>query len=230
MILRDLIQEEIPYVRGLTYILRVVVACLFFCAATPSLFAAVLDLETFSGPSVFADAGSADTLTIPTSIGQVMISGGVILSNATFSTSNTTSIYATANNLEQFGLPNDPTRLNPITVTFPVPITNFFLDVINGLPARTSYMVADNAGNSASFELPTTLEFGGFTQIGFAAAGTVVTIGSTTGLPAWDFAIDNIHFNEPLPPDLSEVPEPATAMLITAGLLAIMAGRKRSAR
>ena len=57
--------------------------------------------------------------------------------------------------------------------------------------------VADNLGNSSSFLLAPNLS-SGTTQIGFAAAGSVITITSDAG-SAWDFSIDNIGFNEALP-------------------------------
>ena len=41
----------------------------------------------------------------------------------------------------------------------------------------------------------------------------------------WDFAIDNIRFNEP-----SHMPEPGTWVLLGTGLAALVARRRRAAR
>jgi len=167
------------------------------------------DSEGLVGPSTFAAAGPAQTLNIPTAIGNVTFENGVILTGTTNLPANATSIYGTAS----FA---DPTLGNPLVVTFPTPISNFFLDVLNGLTTEVPYQVSDNAGHSTVFSLPPNLS-SGQTQIGFAASGDIVSITalSPTGGPAtsWDFFIDNIHFNEPLPDQLNPVPEPTTLLL-----------------
>jgi len=43
---------------------------------------------------------------------------------------------------------------NPMTITFPQSIQNFFVTVLNGNTIPVSYMVADNAGNSATYLIP----------------------------------------------------------------------------
>src|SRR5437764_7556686 len=97
---------------------------LFSATVIPSTFAAVIDFENLTGPSTFSGAGNAQTLNISTSIGTVMISGGVILRNATNLPADSSSIYGTENGL----LPTHGTGFtNPITITFPTAITNFFL-------------------------------------------------------------------------------------------------------
>jgi PEP-CTERM motif len=113
-----------------------------------------------------------------------------------------------------------------LTVTFSSPVTNFFLDVYNGLNRPVTYEVADNAGNFDSFTLLPNLS-SGTTLVGFPATGSIVTITSVTPpTDEWDFFIDNIHFNEPLPPGLA--PEPATVLLLGAGIAAALVRRKRN--
>jgi hypothetical protein len=163
----------------------------------------VIDFETFTGPSTFAAAGNAQTLNIATSIGTVTLSGGVILTNATNLPADETSIYGTAGNASNIGVTTGTGFTNPITITFPVPITNFFLDVLNGNVIPVTYQVADNAGHSNTDTLVPNLS-GGNELVSFAATGNVVTVGAITGQSTptgmtWDYFIDNIHFNEPLP-------------------------------
>jgi hypothetical protein len=187
-------------------------------------FSAVIDFESLAGPTTFAAAGNAQTLNIATGIGNVNIQGGVILTNATNLPADETSIYGTAGNATNIGVTTGSGFLNPITITFPVPIANFFLDVLNGNVINVNYRVADNNGNSANFLLVPNLNNGQKT-IGFAATGTVVTITATTGQSTqngltWDFFIDNIHFNEPLPSNLA--PEPATMVMMSAGIAGLL--------
>jgi hypothetical protein len=174
------------------------------------------DDQGLSGPSLFVNASpSPQHLDINvTGIGNVQFDGGVILTATAFLPANQTSLYGTTD-LVAGGM------LNPLTITFPSNITNFFLDVYNGLTTDIEYQVSDNMGNSALFTLVPNLN-GGTTQIGFAAAGDHVFVQSIT--PGnWDFFIDNIHFNEPLP----QVPVPGTMLLLGSGLAALVAVRRK---
>jgi hypothetical protein len=143
------------------------------------------------GPTTFAAAGNSQTLTIATGIGNVIIQGGVILTHATNLPADTTSIYGTAGNATSFGVTTGSGFTNPLIITFPTPVSNFFLDVLNGLSTTVNYHLADNFGNSADFALlPNTSS--GQKTIGFAATGNIVTIGATSGPStangiAWDF-------------------------------------------
>ena len=207
-------------------ILPVVVAGLLLVICRTAQ-ADVINFETFTGPSTFAAAGNAQTLNIATTIGTVTFSGGVILTAATNLPADETSIYGTAGNAANIGVTVGSGFTNPLVVTFPVPITNFFLDVLNGNVIPVDYQLADNMGNTASFDLVPNLS-GGQKTIGFAATGTQVTITalngqSTPGGITWDYFIDNIHFDEPLP---NLVPEPGTLGLLAAGLTGLFLKRK----
>jgi hypothetical protein len=200
-------------------------------AAAPESHAFVIDFENFTGPSLFSLAGNAQTLSIPTPIGNVTVSGGVVLTAATNLPADETSIYGTAGNAANLGVTVGTGFTNPLTVTFPVPINNFFLDVLNGNIIPVTYEVADNASNSNTSTLVPNLN-GGNELISFAATGTVVTVDALTGQPvgngiAWDFFIDNIHFDEPLP---GTVPEPSSVLLFAFGALGLAAIRSRHGR
>ena len=207
-------------------------------ALAPGAFSGVIDFETLTGPSTFVAAGNVQSVNISTGIGTVNVQGGVILTAATNLPADETSIYGTAGNAaDNIGVPVGTGLTNPITITFPVGINNFFLDVLNGNLQNVNYQVADNNGHSANFVLVPNLS-SGQTTIGFAAIGTVVTIAATTGQSTpsgmtWDFFIDNIHFNEALPPSLGGpgVPEPATMLTMSAGMavLLLVGLRARSA-
>jgi hypothetical protein len=203
----------------LKFVHRIVVVGLAVLTGVASAITINFDDQGLTGPSVFAAAGPAQTIDVATAAGNVRFEGGVILDNTSSLPANQTALYGTAH----FG---DPTLTNPLTITFDNPITNFFLDVFNGLTVDIDYRVSDNAGNSAVFTLPPNLS-GGKTTIGFAATGTIVSIEAISGLPDFDFFIDNITFNEPLPPGI--VPEPATTLLLGGSLAALAVfARKRS--
>jgi pimeloyl-ACP methyl ester carboxylesterase len=87
-----------------------------------------------------------------------------------------------------------PTLRNPITITFPQIINNFGLDILNGLTSDVTYKLADNLGHSFTASVPPNLA-SGRTLAGFPAAGNVVTVSAVSGLPSWDYFIDNIKFN-----------------------------------
>jgi len=197
--------------------------------------AETITLESLTGPSTFAAAGNAQSIIVPTSIGNVTISGGVVLRAVTNLPANQTTIYGTAGNATGIGITTGTGFTNPLTITFPVPITNFFLDVLNGNVQNVTYQVADNTGNNASFTLVPNLSSGTRT-IGFAATGSIVTVGAITGQSTpngitWDYFIDNISFNQPLPPALA--PEPSSFVMAgtasMAGLGCFWLRRRRAA-
>ncbi|MEO0868106.1 MAG: PEP-CTERM sorting domain-containing protein [Cyanobacteria bacterium J06642_11] len=198
------------------------------------------DDQGLVGPSDFVLAGDAQILDIETEAGNVRFEGGVIISEATNDFFNDTSTYSTANGF--LALPeNNPTRQNPLTITFENPIENFFLDVINGLYLPgLEYTVADNLGNASTFALDS-LQSGGSQTVGFATTGTVVTVTADTSqtFGTYNFAIDNINFNAPLSGEIidpvlevivptpeqsapTSVPEPASVVaLLLVGALGV---------
>lgn len=182
-----------------------------------------------SGPcsALFSTAGNAETLTVSTSIGNVSIQGGALFDAIANLPSDETAVYGTAGNAANIGVFPGSGFTNPITITFPQPITGLSIDVLNGNTMPVDYHLADNAGNMADFLLAPNLSAGQKT-IGLATTGSVVTIGAVTGQNTpfgmtWDFLIDNINFTTQAS---TNTPEPGSALLIGLGLIAFgLAGR-----
>src|SRR5207248_3069421 len=93
--------------------------CSFTFLIPVNAFSEIIDFdsEKLFGPPTFADAGPAQTLNVPTTIGDVTFTGGVILTNTAFLPADQTSVYGTARNVP--GVNASPTLTNPITITFP---------------------------------------------------------------------------------------------------------------
>ena len=173
-----------------------------------------------AGPSNFSAAGPAQTLTYTFGSLTATFTGGVILTHESNQTTDDTNVYATGATSIVHG---DPSLANPLLVTFNQPVHNFQIQILNALSGN--YKLSDNAGNSLNFSLATT---GGSIQTeGFAATGTQVQISYLDG--PWDFAIDNVTFNQPLG---SATPEPASVVSLGTGLLFLGLGaiRRRQAR
>ena len=152
--------------------LRTLTVAALLCGITRESYAFVIDFETFTGPSTFAAAGNAQTLLIPTPIGNVTFSGGVILTGATNLPADETSIYGTAGNASNINVFPGSGFTNPITISFPTNIDNVFLDLINGNVQSVTYQLADNAGNSSTATVaPNSLS--GSELISIPATGTV---------------------------------------------------------
>jgi len=138
-----------------------------------------------AGPCCFADAGPAQTLIYNFSGGETaVVTGGVILTNESFQTTDNSNVYATAS----FG---DNLSSN-IQIQFGVPVQNFQMDILNALAG--SYTLSDNAGHSQMFQLAT--DGGSIATESFTTAGTVVTVSyngpSDISGTSFDYAIDNL--------------------------------------
>jgi len=173
----------------------------------------IIDFEQFAGPSTFAAAGPEQTLTVSTFIGDVIVTGGVILTGAIDVPADQTSVYGTA--FSGDGL------LNFITLTFPQNINNLFLNLYNGETYPETFTVSDNLGDSTTVTLASNLD-GGTSLISFPAADSLSVVTVTTTDPAWDFVIDNVGFDQRTPPT---VPEPATLTLLGTALVALLSER-----
>jgi hypothetical protein len=198
-------------------------AALLLTTGTAS--ATLIDFENQpAGPSVFSTAGAAQTLTYNSGGVTAVFTGGVILTNETSQTTDFSNVFATGSTNVVGG---SPTLTNPLVVTFNQPIQNFEIQILNALAGN--YELSDNAGHTAFFTLATT---GGSLQtVGFGATGTVVNITELTNVGfvagGWDFAIDNVTFNQPL---TGSVPEPSTWAMMILGFAGIgfMAYRRKS--
>jgi hypothetical protein len=177
-------------------------ASLTFCFAASSANAYIIDFEGLTAPQ----GGAYDypgPLTISTPIGNVVFSGGEILGN-------------------EFSLPADQSNVyyssffaggttNPITITFPQNINDFFLNLYNGETYSDPFTVSDNVGNTNTQTLVSN-GAGGNAFIAFAASGDVVQISTTD--PAFDFSIDSIGFDQGL--TLTPTPLPSSLPLIAS--------------
>jgi hypothetical protein len=184
---------------------------------TKSANAYIIDFtdEGLTGPSLAADT-SASTIVVSTPIGNVTFSGGAILTAESNLPADTGSLYYTSYFLTG--------GLDPITITFPAPITNFFLDLYNGETYTETFTVADNTGVSNTVSLvPNTSS--GTALISDPAVGNVVTI-YTPDTSGFDFSIDNIGFDQPTP---ATTPEPSTWALMLVGFAVLgFAGYRHS--
>jgi len=163
-----------------------------------------------AGSSVFG--GPEQTLVYNFGSLTATFSGGLILTDETSQSTDNSNVYATSS----FG---SASMVNPLTVTFNQPIVNFQIDILNALAGN--YIMSDNVGNVLNFNLATT--GGSAATEGFAAAGTQVTIdytGPGLGTTTFDFAIDNVTFDQPLS-NPTGTPEPSSICLLGTGVLAM---------
>jgi PEP-CTERM motif len=156
------------------------------------------------GPSLAADA-TASTLNVTTPIGTVVFGGGAVLTNEVALPADTGTVYYTS-----FFCCGTGTTPNTLTITFPQPITNFFVDLYNGQVDTDTFTASDNSGESTTVSIPPNSS-SGTSLISFPALGDVVTI--TTSDPNYDFSIDNIGFDQPTP----GTPEPSTWAMLLLG-------------
>ena len=177
------------------------------------------DDQGLTGPSTFsATSPMSVSVVSPGGVG-VTFTGGTILTNTTALPADETSIYGTAG----FASPQGPGGYeNLITISFDQPIQNFIATLLNGSTITAEFQAVDGMGDTANFTLAPNLS-GGQSQIAFAAAGNQVTITQLTNDPSvsgYDFFIDNIQFNVPLP----GVPEPSSFLILASGGVAGLVG------
>jgi murein DD-endopeptidase MepM/ murein hydrolase activator NlpD len=145
----------------------------------------------FRGPSIFRRAGPAETIIVFTPSGNVTFIGGVILTDETNLPADETTVFATAST----DIGADPSFSDSINIVFQNPITNFSLDVINGETSTVTYKISDNLGDSKTVTLPPN-SLGGQALIGFSATNaTSITVTPISGLPRWDFSVDNLSLS-----------------------------------
>ncbi|MGA3007441.1 MAG: hypothetical protein ABSE59_06070 [Opitutaceae bacterium] len=182
-------------------------------------FADVIDFESLTGPGVFASASPVPQTVV---LDNTTFTGGVILTNTTNLPADETSVYGSASFV--------PGMSNPITITNPNGFNNIFFDLLNGQVAPTSYLITDNDGHSAEFDNVPSNTNTGAALVGFASTGTEITIQDISSTGSWDFFIDNVTFDEPLPPSLAVPEVSSTALLLLGGLLclAVFGSRRRA--
>jgi hypothetical protein len=196
--------------------------------------AAKIDFEDLTGPNLFKDVMGDNNPAEPgpqhldyPNVGgagvDVAFDGGAILDElvvdvmGTVLPANPTSIYGAA----FLGESNGPFFTDVLTISFSQPVNNLLFDVINALGETVTYRVEDNAGHFQEFTLPQSL-LGGQKTVFFPLAGDTVTITPLTfnEFRHFDFFVDNVQFNEP-------VPEPATLVLMGSGLVSAAMARRR---
>jgi hypothetical protein len=176
----------------------------------------IVTFEDQTGPSLFGNPNQTLVYNFPGVT--ATFTGGTILTATTNLPADQTSVYGTISTT-----PNS----NPLTITFSAPVTNFFLDILNGETSDETYTIADNVGNTASFVIPPNLN-SGLQFFSLAATGTVVTITSAAanGGGFWDFFVDNVGFDQPTP---LGTPEPSTWAMMLLGFAGLaLAGYRRA--
>ena len=194
------------------------IAAGFVTAAHADLI--TLDAQGLTGPSTSPPAVAAD-VNLATTIGNLNLHGGAILTNTSALPADPTSVY-----YDSYFLGGSHT--NTITLTFAQPVTNLFFYLFNGWILPDDFTVTDNAGHSfAANNVPS--NFGnGVVPVLLGSVGTVVNI--TTTNPFYDFVIDNIQFNEgvtPPPPPFGGAPEPASWVMMLLGFAMVGSGLRR---
>jgi hypothetical protein len=201
-------------------------------------WASTITFEDKVGPAHFDDPIAFGHLQYIVGTTTVDFDGGTILTGESNQTADDTSVYATATSVPGQISVTQPGLTNPLVITFSQSIINFQIDILNAYSGN--YRMADNAGHSVDFTLATTGDL--LVSHGFAAVGTQVTIEylgpppgfipQDLGSLAWDFAIDNVKFNENvgITTLANPVPEPATWALLGTGLAALIGLRARKAR
>jgi len=187
--------------------------------ATAGHFAAWLLMVTLLPAAAFAEPITIDFESLPAGprnfgpppqtviVSGATFSGGIILTDESASI-DLTNVYATVNCCDYS---------NPLSIVFDRAVSNLSLLVTNNVNAM--YTLADNLGHSVSlstsaFNVPITLTlpFEGIT------AATI----TSTGVPGFDFAIDNVSFT----PSAAPVPEAGTMLLVGSGIAGMLRRRR----
>ena len=170
------------------------------------------DVQGLTGPSNFGSTSEQTiNVTSPGGVG-VQLTGGTILTGES-GNPDTSSVYATAG----FAGSN---YINQVTITFNQAVTNFIASLDNGSTVTNTYQGSDGLGDTGIFMVPSDYVTGASYSVYFAAAGTSVTIQQLSDDPntdGWDYSLDNIQFDVPLP---APAPEPSSLACMAVGIWA----------
>jgi hypothetical protein len=195
--------------------------------------------------SVFCGAGNAESVTVNAGGYTVVLSGGTPLGPGITNLPATASIaYGSADFANECDGQSGYT--DPITIQFfkggtstPEDVNNFFINLYNGNTVNIDYTLEDNLGHGEMFNVGNNFSSGQQT-FGFASAGSSFIIKgaiSTTGCCSWDFFVNDIGFDQALPPGsqnggtpIGSAPEPGTLALLGMGIsaLGLALGRRKS--
>jgi hypothetical protein len=194
--------------------------------------------------SLFCSAGPAENISVTAGGYTVVLSGGTPLGPGISNLPATASIaYGTVSNNGFIGCSNLVGYTDPITLKFyqagtttPENVSNFFINLYNGFTSTATYTLEDNLGHGEVFNIGANTASGQQT-FGFASAGNSFTINGTPISGDWDFFVNDIGFNQALPPGSTNggkpigttgAPEPGTLGLLGAAMTLLGFGRRRT--